>query len=157
VSRVLAVVLFVAGIVLAAQEYAGPRPPQKDTVYLVHANNLVEAETSMARRKTTGADIIYVVPGERSLARTPLASPTLIIESARVDAESLRLFRLEVKDGHREIGFHYKSKGGAVPLRADITRISGDLFQIEVLDSLSVGEYALSPDGANDVFCFEVF
>ncbi len=79
------------------------------------------------------------------------------MEADTLSANKLRLFRLDARDGHRELSFHYKSKGGAFPLRADITDIAEGLYRIDVLDSLSPGEYALSPDGANDVFCFEVF
>jgi len=35
--------------------------------------------------------------------------------------------------------------------------VADGLYRIDVVDSLADGEYALSPDGANDVFCFEVF
>jgi hypothetical protein len=91
------------------------------------------------------------------MARTPLASPTLVIEAAGINAEKLQLFRLDVKNGHREIRFRYKAKSGAIPLRAEISRLPERLYQIDVIDSLAAGEYALSPDGTNDVFCFEVF
>jgi hypothetical protein len=74
-----------------------------------------------------------------------------------MDVRKLQLFRLEVKDNDREVTFHSNSRGGAVPLQTVITPISGGLYQIEVVDSLPSGEYALSPDGTNDVFCFEVF
>jgi hypothetical protein len=138
-------------------EYAGPRPPRKDTVYLVHADQLIATDVGVARQQTTASDITYIVPGERSTARTPLAGPTLLIEAENLSADKLRLFRLDVRNGHRGLTFHYKSRGGAFPLRADIANIVAGLYRIDVLDSLSAGEYALSPDGVNDVFCFEVF
>ena len=155
--RLCALAILLSGLLIAGIEYAGPRPPRKDTVYLVHADRLVATEVGVARRQTTAGDIIYIVPGERSSVRTPLANPTLLIEAENLSADKLRLFRLDIREGHRELSFHYKSRGGAFPLRADIANVAGDLYRIDVLDSLSPGEYALSPDGANDVFCFEVF
>ncbi len=154
--RLSAAVLF-ATFLIARQEYSGPPPPRRDAIYLVHADDLVETETATARAQTVGNDLTYVIPGERSMARTPLASPTLVIEAAGINAEKLQLFRLDVKNGHREIRFRYKAKSGAIPLRAEISRLPERLYQIDVIDSLAAGEYALSPDGTNDVFCFEVF
>jgi hypothetical protein len=144
-------------LLIASQNYAGPRPPRKDTVYLVHADQLIATEVGIASKQAIADDITYIVPGERSTARTPLASPTFIIEAANLSPGKLRLFRLDVRNGHREVSFHHKGNGGAIPLRADIANVSEALYRIDVVDSLSAGEYALSPDGANDVFCFEVF
>ena len=155
--RLLTLAVLLTGFLIAGMEYAGPRPPRKDTVYLVHADQLIATEASIARQQTTANEVTYIVPGERSTARTPLASPTLLIETENLSADKLRLFRLDVRNGHRELSFHYKGRGGTYPLRADIANIAADLYRIDVLDSLSAGEYALSPDGANDVFCFEVF
>lgn len=44
-----------------------------------------------------------------------------------------------------------------MPLNIEVSKVSGNLYQIRVLDSLDAGEYSLSPDGSNDAFCFEVF
>jgi hypothetical protein len=38
-----------------------------------------------------------------------------------------------------------------------VTRLASDLYRIEVNESLEPGEYSLSPEGSNQVFCFEVF
>jgi hypothetical protein len=157
VFRLCTLAILSAGFLIGGMEYAGPRPPRKDTVYLVQADQLVATEVTVARKQSTAGDITYIVPGERSTARTPLASLTLMIEAENLSADKLRLFRLDIRDGHRELRFHYKNKGGAFPLRADISNIAEGIYRIDVLDSLSAGEYVLSPDGANDVFCFEVF
>jgi hypothetical protein len=164
VFRLCAVAILLAGFLIAGMDYSGPRPPRKDTVYLVQADQLVATDAGVARQQTfadaknpRANEITYIVPGERSTARTPLASPTLVVEAESLSADKLRLFRLDIRDGHRELDFHYKSRGGAFPLRADIANVAAGLYRIDVLDSLSPGENALSPDGANDVFCFEVF
>lgn len=83
--------------------------------------------------------------------------PLLVIDADSMDATKLQLFRLEVKNGHREITFKKKGKGDAMPLNIEVAKVRGTLFQIRVLDSLDPGEYSLSPDGSNDAFCFEVF
>lgn len=155
--RACTAILLTAAVLLAQQKYTGSRPPKKNLPYLVQADNLIETEVKTADQQTKKDDTTYVIPGDKSTARTPLASPTLVIEAAGMDVEKLQLFRLEVKNGHREVTFRKKGKGGAVPLGTNITKVSGNLYQIEVSDSLPVGEYSLSPDGSNDVFCFAVF
>ena len=144
-------------ILVAQQKYTGPRPPKDNVPYLVHADNLVETEINTASQQTKKDDTTYVIPGDKSSARTPLASPTLVIQAAGMDVDKLQLFRLEVKADHREVTFRKKGKGGAIPLKTNITKVSGNLYQIEVADSLAPGEYSLSPDGTNDVFCFAVY
>lgn len=101
--------LFVT-LLVARQEYAGLRPPRKDTVYLVHADQLIATEAGIATEQATADDVTYVIPGERSSVRTSPASPTLVVEAENLNAEKLRLFRLEVRDGHRELNFHYKRR-----------------------------------------------
>jgi hypothetical protein len=157
VFRLCTLAILLSGFLIAGMEYTGPRPPRKDTVYLVQADRLVPTDAGIARRQTAANGITYIVPGERSTARTPLASPTLVVEAGNLSADKLRLFRLDIRNGHRELNFHYKSRDGAFPLRAAIANLAAGLYRIDVLDSLPAGEYALSPDGANDVFCFEVF
>jgi hypothetical protein len=157
VNRLFALAILFVTVVIARQDYSGLRPPRKDTVYLVHADELIATEADVATKQASEDDVTYIVAGERSKARTPLASPTLVIDAENLSAEKLRLFRLDVRNGHREVSFHYDGKGGAIPLRVAIANVAKRLYRIDVLDSLIAGEYALSPDGANDVFCFEVF
>ena len=152
-----AIFITAAVLLFAQQKYTGPRPAKQNLPYLVHADNLIETELKTADQQTKKDDTIYVIPGDKSPARTPLASPTLVIYTAGMDVEKLQLFRLEVKNGHREVTFRKKGKGGAVPLKTNIMKVSGTLYQIEVSDSLPAGEYSLSPDGSNDVFCFAVY
>jgi hypothetical protein len=54
--------------------------------------------------------------------------------------------------------FSHKKKQTAKPIRIDVMKLSSDnIYQIEVNDSLEKGEYSLSPDGSNQVFCFQVY
>lgn len=143
--------------VAAQQRYTGGPPPKKDVPFIVQADNLIETEAQKATEQKKKDDTIYTIAGDKSTSRTPLASPMLVIDADTLDATKLQLFRLEVKNGHREITFKKKGKGSAMPLNIEVSKVRGSLFQIRVIDSLDPGEYSLSPDGSNDAFCFEVF
>lgn len=43
------------------------------------------------------------------------------------------------------------------PFRIELTRLGENFYRIEVEDSLEPGEYSLTPNGSNQVFCFQVF
>ncbi len=148
--------LLCAGFVLADEQYSGPRPPKPDLPYLVHADNLIPTEAGEAREDKRGKnESAYVIPGPTSPARTPLAEPIFLFESDKIKPESLQLFRLEVKDGNREVVVGSRKKN-ARPLRLTVKSLGGTLFRIEVNEGLGLenGEYSLSPEGSNAVFCF---
>ena len=143
---------------LTAQKYAGPMPPKPDVPFLVHGDSLVTTEVAEAKEETKKDEITYVIAGEASSAKTPLASPRLLIQIASLNPEQLNLYKLEVKNGRREITFSRKKKGSARrPLRIMATKVGENLYRIEVTDSLENGEYSLSPEGSNQVFCFQVY
>jgi hypothetical protein len=141
-----------------AQKYSGPRPPKPDIPYLLHADTLVETEVTEAKEQNKKDEITYVVPGAESPAKTPLASPILLLQAEKISAEQLQLYRLEVKNGQREVLFSKKKKQTARPIRMNVNRITSDnLYKIEVDESLTAGQYSLTPEGSNTVFCFQVF
>ena len=148
----LLVVVFAAS---AQQKYTGPRPPKPDLPYLKHASNLVATEAGTAREEKKKDDILYVIDGAASSARTPLASPIFLIEVDKLNINRLGLFKLESRNGHREL--LASPKKPAKPIRIEIDRIADKLYKIEVGDSLEPGEYSLSPEGSNQVFCFQVY
>lgn len=155
--RVL-LLLFAAAASLFAQKYDGPRPAKPDLPYLRHADSLLATEVAEATEEHHKDDVLYVVSGASSTVKTPLASPILLFQSDKLSPDKLQLFKLESKNGRREILFSHKKKQMAMPLRTDVTKISNDnLYQIEVNGSLDKGEYSLSPDGSNQVFCFQVY
>ena len=156
-ARKFAIATLVAATLFAQDLYKGPYPPKPNIPYIVHADNLVETEVKTAHEQTTKNATIYTVDGDKSTARTPLASPTFVIDAATLDAEKLALFRFEINSGHREVTLRKDGKGGSMPLHIETTKVSGHLYQIRVTDGLENGEYGLSPDGSNDAFCFEVF
>ena len=148
---------FAAAFAATAQNYTGPRPPQPDVPYLKHAENLVPTEVLEAKEeKGKKDDITYVIAGAASSARTPLASPILLLQTDKVVAAKLALYKLESRNGRREITFSPKKQPKAI--RVELTRLNADkLYRLEVDESLEPGEYALSAEGSNQVFCFQVY
>ena len=142
---------------LLAQKYEGPRPAKPDIPYIKHADSLLATEVSEATEEKRKDDILYVVPGAESTVKTPLASPILLFQSDKIVPDTLQLFKLETRNGRREILFSHKKRQTAKPIRIDITRLGPDLYQVEVTSSLDKGEYSLSPDGSNRVFCVQVY
>jgi hypothetical protein len=123
---------------------------------LKHASNLIATEASQAvEQKQKKDDVLYVIEGANSPVRTPLASPIFLFLADKLSADKLGLYKLEVKGNHREILFGPKKQPKAI--RMDVTRIEGNLYKLEVDESLEPGEYSLSPEGSNQVFCFQVY
>jgi hypothetical protein len=140
----------------AAQKYDGPRPPKPDLPYLKHAANLIPTEAVMAKEEKKKDDTIYVIGGANSSAKTPLAAPIFLMQADKLAPDKLALYKLEIKDGRREISFPAKKPPQAI--RIVVTRLTSDgLWKIEVDESLDPGEYSLSPEGSDQTFCFQVF
>jgi hypothetical protein len=153
--RRIFLLLSAAALAAFAQKYDGPRPPKPDLPYLKHASELVPLEAQQAKEeKQKKEDTLFVVEGAASSARTPLASPIFLILADKLVPDRLGLYKLEVKSGHREIIFGPKKS--PKPIRIEVSRLSGNLFKIEVEESLEPGEYSLSPSDSNQVFCFQV-
>jgi hypothetical protein len=145
-------------LALAAQQYTGPRPPKADVPYLRHASNLVEAEIGEAKEENRKDDVVYVIAGAGSPVKTPLTTPIFLFLGDKMDPERLQLYKLETKGGRREVLFSKKKRQVAKPIRMTVTRLSQDgVFRLEVDESLANGEYSLTPDGSNRVFCFAVY
>ncbi len=152
-------VFFVAVLAALAQKYSGPVPEKEDLLYLVQADNLIPTEAATAQeQKGKKGETVYVVAGAASSARTPLASPIFLLKARDLVAEKLQLFKLDVKNGHREITFRTgRGARNPEPVRVDVKRFDNGMIRLEVSDSLPKGQYSFTPEGANDVFCFEVY
>ncbi len=141
-----------------SQTYSGPRPEKKDVPFLLHAQNLVETEVAEAKEEHTKDGITYVIPGASSPARTPLASPIFLLLAEKLDPEKLQLFKMESRQGQREITFYEKKKNrNPRAYRLEVKRLTADLCRLEVDETLENGEYSLTPEGSNQVFCFQVY
>jgi hypothetical protein len=149
--------LLFACVLLAADKYTGPRPPQPDIPFLLHADKLIPTEVVDAHEEQKKNESTYVIPGASSPAKTPLAEPIFLIEADKLSPERMELYRLEVKGGQREITVSQKRRGGPRPLKLSLTRLDGRLYRIEAGEMLENGEYSLSPSDSNKAFCFEVY
>jgi hypothetical protein len=156
-SRTTILLLATALGALAQPKYNGPKPEKPDLPYLIHADNLLATEAQEAReQKGKKEQITYIVSGANSTAKTPLASPIFLIQTQDLDAGKLQLYKLEVKGGQREISFTKRKQPAAIIINATPAG-AGGLYRIEVEQTLAPGEYALTPEGSNKVFCFAVF
>lgn len=158
--RFLALTLCVATLLPAQRKYAGPRPEKPDVVYLMHASTLIETEQQEAKEEKRKDDTAYVVNGTASTAKTPLAEPIFLLESKKILPDKLQLYKLEIKNGKREVIFpppNKRRKDAGRPLHLTMKRLSDGLYRIEANEFLANGEYALSPEGSNNVFLFQVY
>ncbi len=154
----LTAALLGAALASLAQQYDGPPPPKADVPYLLHAENLIETEHQVAQEENRKKHIAYTVPGERSPVRTPLAEPIFIILSEKFPPQAYRLYRMDVVKGRRETAFPKKpGKRGPRPRYLIFDRIKDNLYKLEANEYLENGQYCLTPQGANDVFCFEIY
>jgi len=157
-SAILTVVWAASAAPVWAQKYSGPRPPKPDVLYLVHADTLVSTEVTEAKQETKKSDITYTIAGVSSPARTPLAEPIFIIESDKLQPSTFELYKMEVKSGHREVTMALRrTRGGSKPLRLSVTRLDRGMYRVECDQEIENGQYAISPNGSNTVFCFEVY
>jgi hypothetical protein len=141
-----------------AERYDGPRPPKPDLLYLVHADNLVPTEEADAKQESRKDDTIYSVSGASSSARTPVAEPIFLIQSEKIQPEKLELYKMDVKNGRRELTVSNKSRRrSGKALFLSVTRVEGGLFRVEASQPLEEGQYSISPSGDNRVYCFEVY
>jgi len=155
--RRLFLILLLSTGPLLARKYTGPHPAKPDIPYLLHADNLVATEVAEARQETRKNEVSYVVDGASSPARTPLASPVFLLLADQLDPGKLQLYKMESKGGRREVLFSRKNKQIAQPIRLNVTHLDENLYRLEVDEILPNGEYSLTPEGSDQVFCFEIY
>lgn len=161
-SRTLlaALLLLPAAWAQAQKKYTGPRPPKPDTPFLLHAGKLTETETLTAADSQQKDGTLYTVAGATSTARTPLAEPILLFQSDKINPDKLTLFKMEPKGGSRTLllpAAGKRKKESPRPIFLLVSPLAPSLFRVEVNEVLSDGEYCLSPDGSNQVFCFTAY
>ncbi len=149
--------LFLVSLCCAA-DYKGPRPPKPDIPYLLHGSKLIETEAVEAKEEQGKKDeTTYEIEGAASTAKTPLAEPIFLMESDKISPDRLELYRLEVKNGRREITISQRRRKGPRQFRVTVTRVADRLYRIEAGESLEDGEYSLSPADSNRAFCFTIY
>jgi len=97
------------------------------------------------------------VAGASSSAKTPLAEPIFIMQADKLVPERLSAYKMEVKNGNREVVVSGKKVKNAHPIYLNVTRLGDNLYRIEVDQILENGQYTLSPEGSNQTFSFEVY
>ena len=149
--------LLAATLAFGADDYTGPRPPKADVLYLVHASTLVPTEVTEAQQDGKKDDTTFSVAGAASSAKTPLAEPIFLIRSEKIRPDALELYRFEVKNGRRQLTLSKKRSEKSGPFHLAVTKLDKDLYRVEADEALENGEYSLSPNGSNAVFCFQVY
>ncbi len=156
--RIAGIIFFLGSLCFAA-DYNGPRPAKPDIPYLLHANNLVETEAVEAKEEQgkKKEETTYIIAGDSSPVKTPMAEPIFLMEVDKLTAERLELYKLDVKNGRREITINQKKRKGPRQFRVLVTRVADHLYKVEASESLENGEYSLSPTDSNRAFCFQVY
>jgi hypothetical protein len=155
--RIIFVLAAISVAGFAAEKYSGPMPPKSDVLYLLQANHLIETETGQAREESKKDATIYSITGAASPARTPLSEPIFIIDARQVAPDRMELYKLDVRNGSREVSLSNKGRKGGRPLHLMVTKLAEHLYKVEADEPLENGEYAISPSGENRVFCFQIY
>jgi hypothetical protein len=157
-SRIFLLLMLVAGGLGADEKYSGPLPPKPDVLYMLHASVLTETETGQAREESKKNDTTYIIAGASSPAKTPLSEPIFIVDARQIAPDRMELYKLEVKNGNREITLSSKTRRSSNrPLHLMVTKLNDRLYKVEADEPLDNGEYAISPSGDNRVFCFQIY
>ena len=150
--------LALMGTLIAQDRYKGPKPPKTDIPYLLHASQLVETDSGEAQESKNKNDTVYSVPGAAARARTPLAEPIFLLAIDKLSAEKFSCYRMEAKGGTRQLILPLKpGKNAPKPMRMNVIRVNDNLYRLELSETLTNGEYTLSPEGSNQVFSFSVY
>ena len=142
---------------VAAGQGKPPTPPKPDVPFLIHAASLLETESNTAVELEKKKELFYTIQGSSSGVETPMARPEFVVRADRLDPGRLRLYHFESKNGRREILLRKKKKLVARTYFLSLDALGEGVFRIRVDDVLDNGEYCLTADGSNDVFCFTVF
>jgi len=141
----------------APKKYTGPRPPKADVPYLLHATRLIETEKNSAAETKTKEGTLYTVSGAESPVKTPVPEPIFLFRSEKINPDSLAMYRMTPRGGNRTLLIPEQGRrrrDGPKPIFLLVTPLEPGLFRVEVNEPLEDGEYCLSPEGSNDVFCF---
>jgi hypothetical protein len=161
IATLAALVLVLAALPAAAQKkYTGPRPPKPDVPFLIQAGNLVPIEAGEARESQGKNETNYTVDGAASAIKTPVPEPVFLFQSDKINPERMSLFKMETRNGQRTLSLPAdprRRKDSSRPLFILVTPLENRLFKVEVNEPLDNGEYCLSPEGSNTVFCFSEF
>jgi hypothetical protein len=152
--------LFAVTAVSAQQKYTGPRPEKADLPYLLHATKLIPTDAAEAKEEKRKEGTAYITAGAAAQAKTPLAEPIFLFESKAITPDKLTMYKLEVKNGAREVFFFdnpKKRKESTKPIRISAKKLDTGLYRLEPTEPLVNGEYVLTPSDSNTVFAFTIY
>src|SRR5215203_2126585 len=133
--------LLTCSALFAAEKYNGPRPPKADLPYLVHADNLIETEVGKAQSSEKKDTVVATLPGAASPMKTPMSEPVFLIKTDKLLVDKLQAYRLEVKNGQREVVVDAKKlKNVQRPIHLQVTKLDDKLYRVEVDEILENGE-----------------
>jgi hypothetical protein len=154
----LTIAACVAAPVFAEKKYTGPRPPKTDVPFLQHASTLIEVEKGEADEAHSHGNITYSVAGATSRTRTPVPEPVFYFQSDKINPEHMVLYKMDTKSGQRTLTMPEQGRRKDThPIFMLIDPVSSSvpgLWKIEVNEVIDPGEYCLSPEGVNTVYCF---
>lgn len=159
-SLAAGLLLLTAASAQSQRKYEGPRPPKPDVPFLLHAGKLTETETGTAAESQTKDGTLYTVSGATSPARTPVPEPILLFQADKINPDKLTLFRMEARGSQRTLLLPQagkRKKDSAKPVFMLVSPLAPGLFRVEVNEVIPDGEYCLSPEGSNQVFCFTAY
>jgi hypothetical protein len=129
--------------------------------YLLHAASLVPLEVGTANEESRKDETANIINGASSPARTPLAEPIFLLTSEKLSPEKLELFRVTFsQSGNREVTIPKnvkKMKHAAKPIRLSVAKVDTNIYRLEATEALDNGSYCLTPQGSQEVFCFDVY
>lgn len=127
-------------------------------------NSLVPLEKQIATAKRRGLikeEIVVEIMGEKASLRLKIGQTIEFVSNLPngVDPNKYQLVSFKVKKGKREAILAEStltgSKGNPVFVSYNVTKY-GNAYKYTPMQALPVGEYAFSPNGSNDVFCFGI-
>ena len=141
-----------------ADKYSGPAAGQGGRAVSDARRHAHRNRSGRGARGDKKDSTVAVVPGPSSPAKTPLAEPIFILRTEKLVPERLSAFKMEVKNGNREVIISQKKGRNAQrPIYLNVTRLGDNLYKVEVDQRLENGQYTLSPEGSNQTFSFEVY
>ncbi len=157
-TAVAALLALALPAVAQQDKYSGPRPEKADVVYLKHVDKLIETEVSEAKQSEEKNRTIFRVPGASSAVKTPMAEPIFLFKTEKINPDKLTLYKMAVENGQRVLNFPSKrGKDSPKAIYIMVTPLEHGIFKIEVNEFIDDGEYCLSPEGSNAVFCFSTY
>ncbi len=136
---------------LAHRDESGSAKPLETKAAVQKANHT-------PTRRPSATTYYSEIDGAKSLTRFRTGQKMLFVVRLAngVDPSKFKLYPMESKKNSRRTVFDPNRSGFPITLRVNITSVGGSSYGLTPVQDLEVGEYAISPDGSTDAFCFGV-